>query len=216
MAKSKITLIGFNNYTDGHIFDEMNLPEGIYKDTLIETILLQGGEFEVLYSDPAFMRDAIGSWSKKWYLTMEKWYQAITSDYNPIENYDRNEDWTDSGNYGKTTTHNESATGNDTSTSSGSGNTENKRSAYDSDFYNPHDNSSSSSNGSNTSNSSTTANGSGSENGSDSRTHKGRIHGNIGVTTSQQMIQSSLELYQFNLYSQIADLFIGEFCIYLY
>ena len=46
--------------------------------------------------------------------------------------------------------------------------------------------------------------------------HKGRMYGNIGVTTSQQMLQSELDLALWNLYDQIADLFISEFCIMVY
>lgn len=213
---AKMTLIGFYNYTDGHIFDNLNLPSGIDKDVLIDTILLQGGEFEVLFSDPSFMRDAIESWSKRWQLTMEKWLLAITSDFNPIENYDRNESWTDSGSFTNNSTKGENATASDTSTSYGGGTTTNDVSAFDSSSYQPHDKAVSSTTGGNTSNSSTNVTGSGNENGTNSSTHTGRVHGNIGVTTSQQMIQSSLDLYKWNLYSQIADLFIGEFCIYLY
>ena len=45
--------------------------------------------------------------------------------------------------------------------------------------------------------------------------HSGRIHGNIGVKTAQSMIMESLELYNWNLYDAIAELFIGEMLIYV-
>lgn len=41
-------------------------------------------------------------------------------------------------------------------------------------------------------------------------------HGNIGVTTSQQMLESERELVKFNIYDYIADSFHSEFCLYLY
>ena len=44
----------------------------------------------------------------------------------------------------------------------------------------------------------------------------GRTHGNIGVTTSQQMLQSELDIDRWNLYEHIADLFQDEFCIAVY
>ena len=44
----------------------------------------------------------------------------------------------------------------------------------------------------------------------------GRIHGNIGVTTSQQMLQAELDIAQWNLYEHITDLFLSEFVIPIY
>lgn len=40
--------------------------------------------------------------------------------------------------------------------------------------------------------------------------------GNIGVTTSQQMLESELELQRFNLYQQITDLYLKEMVIAVY
>lgn len=46
--------------------------------------------------------------------------------------------------------------------------------------------------------------------------HKSHLYGNIGVTTSQQMLQAELDVQRFNLYENIANLFIDEFCIQVY
>ena len=94
MSSAKITLFTFARYMQQHeddLFKNLSVPSGINKDTLTENILLRGGEFEVIYSDPLFMQYAIGTWSKKWYRTMDKWIQALSLDYNPLENYDRYE-----------------------------------------------------------------------------------------------------------------------------
>ena len=94
MSSAKITLFTFARYMQQHeddLFKNLNVPSGINKDTLTENILLRGGEFEVVYSDPLFMQYAIGTWSRKWYRTMDKWLQALAIDYNPLENYDRYE-----------------------------------------------------------------------------------------------------------------------------
>ena len=243
MATAKMTLIGYNNWFESFnqdLFEYLTVPTGIDRSLLINNILLKGGEFEVLYGDPYFTKNMIGVWSSKWQHTMERWIKALSIDYNPLENYDRMEDWTDNGqkmtsnnvkennNRFSTTGVKENALGNDYSVSEGSGNTENTRSAYNSSVYQPHDNIESSSDGKNTSSSLTSANsttnnmdstsnesaGTGSEiNGS---IHSGRMHGNIGVTTSQQMLESELDIAKWNLYDEIADLFISEFCIYLY
>ena len=101
MSSSKITLFSFARWmkeNDKDLFSELSIPAGIEKNTLVDNILLRGGEFEVVYSDPDFMQYAIGSWSRKWYRTMEKWIMALSIDYHPLENYDRYETFQDNAN----------------------------------------------------------------------------------------------------------------------
>lgn len=47
-------------------------------------------------------------------------------------------------------------------------------------------------------------------------THKAHLYGNIGVTTSSALLQEFLDVERFNIYEQIADLFVDEFCIMVY
>lgn len=215
MATAKITLIGFNNYYE-NLWDLLMVPSGINKQELINSILMKGGEFEVLYSNPEFMKNMIGVWSSKWMHTMERWVKALSINYDPLENYDRREEWLDDNKRNSSTNRSETAIGHDDSTSSGSGNTTNERSAFDSSDYQPHDKSDSTSSGSNSSDSKTTASGNINENENSLNKRTGRAHGNIGVTTSQQMLESELEIARWNLYDEIADLFLSEFCIYTY
>lgn len=105
MSLAKLTMISFNSYLqqiyNGQtLFDLLTLPDGISKDDLVDNIILQGGEYEVLYSDPVFMREAIGLWGRKCYNTFLKWITAQNIEYNPLENYDRIEGWTDQLNRG--------------------------------------------------------------------------------------------------------------------
>lgn len=185
---AKLTLIGLNNY-DPNLFNGLTVPEGIDKETLVNSILMRGGEYEVLYPDIDFMKSAISFWSSKWRGTMERWLKAITTEYNPLENYDRIEEWSDSSSG--------ASTASDSSTTSNEG----KVSAYDSDAYQPHDMSTASQ-------SSTT-----SGNSQGLTEHTGRTHGNIGVTTSQQMLQAEYDIALWNLYDHIADVFLKEFII---
>ena len=53
----------------------------------------------------------------------------------------------------------------------------------------------------------------GTENDTTKSVHDGHLYGNIGVTTSQQMLGQELEIARFNIYNEIADLFIMEFTI---
>lgn len=215
MSLSKITLIGFNNYYE-HLWDELSLPSGINKEILISNILLRGGEFEVLYSDPVFMMHAIGVWSNKWNRTFEKWLKALSEEYNPLHNYDRHEIYTDTHSEDEKISRVENAVASDNSNSSGSGNTENKVSAYDVSTYQPHDEADTSSTGHNESNSNTTATGNNNRNTSGTIKHDAHLYGNIGVTTSQQMLKDELDIDTWNIYEHITDLFLNEFAIYIY
>lgn len=47
-------------------------------------------------------------------------------------------------------------------------------------------------------------------------THDAHLYGNIGVTTSQQMLRDELDIQRWNIYDQMADIFVDEFCIQVY
>lgn len=105
MAQYKITLIGLENYLNPEhsVFESMLLPDGIDKETLIGAIMLRCQEFELLYSDPDFMTDAVNIWSRKYYWTFEKWAKLLKMDYEPLYNKDYYEESSDShdGDYRK-------------------------------------------------------------------------------------------------------------------
>ena len=46
--------------------------------------------------------------------------------------------------------------------------------------------------------------------------HTAHLYGNIGVTTSAQLLKEFLDVERFNIYEQIADLFVDEFCVMVY
>ena len=231
MSIAKITLTGQEIWLQKNnqsVFDLLSLPEGIDKDNVVDNIILECGEFETLYSDPYFMRSAIGTWSNKHYRTFEKWIAALNLEYNPLENYDRQEDWTDTGDENTKTkfTDDTTAETDSSTTSEGSsnqnGNTEDLVSAYDSNTYQESEKHVIDTDEDHTvevpSNTKLT-------NDSEQNTegekdtidkHTGRIHGNIGVTTSQQMLQSELDIARFNIIQEITNLFMTELCICVY
>lgn len=51
---------------------------------------------------------------------------------------------------------------------------------------------------------------------SENSSHTGHLYGNIGVTTSTQMLEDYLRVERWNIYEHIADLFADEFCIQIY
>ena len=112
-------------YAEDTIFNEMVLPAGMTSDDkaiITDNIILECAELEILYTDPWFMRKAIGSWSKKELPTWERIYSLAQREYNPIENYDRMEETTETGSNSRTDTGSGSEThsGKDTVQNSGS------------------------------------------------------------------------------------------------
>lgn len=235
MSMATLTILGMYKFKKG-LFNKLKLPDGISRDDVINRILLDGANFEILYSDFDFMQDAIGLWSNTWYRTFEKWLNALSIEYAPLENYDRIEDWTDSSNSksNRNSTENRNLSnslrsGRDLQSitkNTGSDNTLHNVSPYDSGAYvaDSQDianlNNQSATTDTGTTTTSGTDSGTVTNNGNDSNntnsTHKGRTHGNIGVTTSQQMLEEELKIARFNLIKQISDIFIKDFCIMLY
>ena len=211
MALAKITLLGMYEYLNSEgidLFSEMTLPAEIDKDILVDSIMLRGAEFEILYSEPQTMRNAIGAWSRKWQHTLTKWARALAIEYDPLENYDRRESWSDA----KVEKRKNSGSSSDISVSNGTDETKNNRAAYDSSSYSPVDQTEGKSNSSASGASVQKAEGDTAESGA----HVGRIHGNIGVTTSQQMLQAEWDVAKLNVYEEAAELFLTELTIYTY
>lgn len=112
-----LSIITMYNY-DPTIFDNLVLPEELDKELALDNIMLELGELELLYNDPNMMKFAIGRWSAK---ELKKWkdlYATTVLDYNPIENYNRTDDFTDTENRdltkGNTQTRNLTGSNNET------------------------------------------------------------------------------------------------------
>ena len=76
---------------DNTIFNLLVIPDALDKDTLIENLLAETAELEVLYPNPDVLKALIGVWSKKQLHIWQHLYETTQYEYNPIENYDRNE-----------------------------------------------------------------------------------------------------------------------------
>ena len=269
--RSSVSILGLYNY-DNTLFANMAYPTGFTandKATLTNNLLMELAELEVVYPDVDFMKSAIGFWSAKEVVTWNRVYAAAQEEYNPIENYDRQESSTDvtdgtrqhSGTDTSTTTvdndvvHSGSDTtantgtdtttnsGTDTITNTGTDTTTNKIASYDSTVLQTHDTSdllhghtestqhgliSSTQHGLSTTLShgehiatDETVSGSmthGEKIDDDiTLTHTSRIHGNIGVTTSQQMLEQELLVApKLNIMNYIIESFKNRFCLMVY
>lgn len=206
---AKLTLIGLNEYyKQTHptrtLFDNLTLPNNIDKGVCVNHILLRYGEFCVLYPNPDFMYDAIKIFSDTYNRTFTKWADALNIEYSPLENYDRFEDWRDIGESINTISSNttDRITNDQTITK--------KVSPFENnEFQNSNEDSASVINDS-------TAWTAGRTDINTDNTRTGHTHGNIGVTTSQQMLEAELNISKWNIYENIAKLFANEFCIMIY
>lgn len=135
----RLTLIGLKNYYDTFeqdLFSKLTLPAGYDKATFINTLLMEHGEKCVLYTNPEFFRECIGIWSAKWSHELTRIHEALTAEYNPIWNYDRNERWSDTG--GRKATS-QSDTGTKSASETEAGHTSKDTPKYDDDVTNDYD-----------------------------------------------------------------------------
>jgi hypothetical protein len=281
---------------DPSLFDDMVIPPELDKELLTDNIMLELGELELLYNDPNIMKFAIGRWSAK---ELKKWqdlYKTTTLEYNPIENYNRTEEFTDaetralSKNNTQTrdlaTTGNETrdlaGTNNETRTLAGTNNetrdletgivgitdttdndaqggtnsTKREVSAYNTtalatdsietqtlgatNAKTVHTETTQTGADTGTVNTATTDTGTvntattdtgavgtattdtgtvtdaATDTGTVEITKTGNAKGNIGVTTTQQMIEAERDVVKFNIYDYILQSFKARFCILVY
>ena len=191
-----LSILGLYNY-DPSIFDNFKLPAQMDRDTVFGNLLAELAELEILYPSNTVMKSIIGFWSSKMLEKWEKLYATTQLEYNPIENYDRNEEFTD--------TENRTANSSGNSTGHSSGTSSNSVSGYNSDSMVPSDS------GSNTADTNTVSAAESTEDRMLNRT--GRTHGNIGVTTTQQMIAAERETVSFVVTDVIIKDFADRFCI---
>lgn len=194
---------------DETILDNMQLPDGVDADLVKASILFDCAELEILYPDPTFLKMLVGVWSTKELPVWTRVNNAINLEYNPIENYDRKEEWTEGEEGNRAIERNSS--GNSAST----GEDESKHYVYGFNTQGDVNQSRDTSENSNTVN--TSGQETGEETNSVDREHSGRVHGNIGVTTSQQMLQSELDIApKLNIVEYITQSFKQRFCLLIY
>ena len=196
MLQPRMTLCGMYKY-DPTLFDGVTLPDGMDKTLMVNQIIRQSGDLFPYYQVPPEVKAAITEWFIRRRDNFAKLWQGFTAEYNPIENYDRYEDSTETPDI----THTLSNSGLDSS------NNEAEVQGYNADDYVP--------------NSRTTSSGTSSTNGTDketgTRTYTSRIHGNIGVTTSAQMLEGELALRKsMDIYALIAAEFETDNLIQVY
>lgn len=200
---------------DDTLFDGMVLPEGlddedgVVRKMIVDDIILRHGDTPLFIPEPTVMKYYITSWSTRMLPVFTRMYDACMAEYDPIENYNRIEDRSETtkDTMGNTRTLNTSTA------TTGTNTTEDSVSAENVTTYSPDTRSVQTPNL--TEADSGTIGDSGNYNGS--LTIKSTIHGNIGVTTSQQMLESELTLVpKLDIIRIISDSWAAEFCLAVY
>ena len=177
-----------------------------------ESFLLRFGEMTPIYQKPELLKLAVSNVAKSLKWSIDRLYNVTLLEYNPIENYDRIEkglditdDTTDNTqNIGSQTVTSENQIGSTTTTPNTI--TETKVSAFNELEYQPSEQ---------TKNTGNVTESHDKDTGSTTTTknpdvqhmtynrkynHDLRVHGNIGVTTSQKMVTDEIELVSTNNY----------------
>lgn len=217
---------------DEDLFSNMVLPDGVDRDLVIETILEKYGMQALVRPDPSYMKKHIGVWSRRKLWTWTKLYDTLNLKYNPIDNTDKYEDYTDertterttAGETASTSGGTDSRTENETTSGTRNETADHDVSAENASYYQP--DSRDATRGSNEDSRENTARGTTSltsngtnsetENYTDTFTHTLHTHGNIGVTTTQQMIEAERESVRYNLVEEIAADYQAAFCLDIY
>ena len=217
----------YEEYKDG-LFTEHSLD----KTLLISNICMECSDLQLIYPDWDYMQGLIGMWSATELPVWNKLYRTTMFEYNPLWNVDADIVDTVSGTNSGTTSGSSSGTttgttsGSTTETGSGTNSSTDTKSVtgYNSSSWMDHEkdtasgSTSESKNGtvSGTTSESNTGTTSNTDNRNWSETHTTRRTGNIGVTSSQELIERERAVDQFNIYKYIVDSFKKRFCILVY
>ena len=214
--KANMSLWGLYSYNPD-LFDGFTPPvydgaQVFDKQDFIDNLLLETEGLEVLYSDPAFMQMAIEVWCRKQMDVWEELAETMHYDYDPIENYYRREHWADDFTHGhkkdtdlvhghKITMDVEDTTTNSVTGYNGTAFADRDKSVFSNDDTETHS-------GKDTTNETNS--------GTDKDVRDGYARGNIGVTTTQQMIEAQRDVVKFNLMDYIIDDFKTRFTLLVY
>lgn len=217
---AKITLIGWEQWMESNgdsIFKDIVLPPGYDKQLVTDSILYRCSEFEVIYANPDFLKQATTHFFKVKYRVLQKWLEAYLSEYNPIENTDRYEDWTDTGKHDNTGKDIMNGSASNTASALGGSTNTHDVTTDNSGTYKPESQdtlSTSDQSSSSITNNNTTDH---TDSGNTESKHTGHIHGNIGTMTVEQLLRGAFGIAeQFDIYKKVADLYCKEFCIGVY
>ena len=237
--RATVDLIGMYKY-DSTVLDLMQIPEALDRQTLIDNLLLESAEMELLYNNVGFLKQAIGSWSKKTLTVWNELYDTTQYEYNPI--------WNKDGTVIETETRDLAGTDHTTDNTDRVDNLQDKntRNFEDKETRDLDDSNTHSVYGFNSNSAAPESSDRGEQNGTDTINHTGTDtydhtgrqdidrtfdksttdtgtvkherteQGNIGLTSTQELIEKQREVVKLNLMDVIIKDFIQRFCLGVY
>lgn len=209
---------------DSTCLDSMMLPEGVEKEEVINCILEKYGDQTLAHPDPDYMRHYVGTWSKRRKPIWEKLLATTQLEYNPIWNFDRTEEYKDTTDHRLTGQNELTSTDTGTSTVNGtidrSEDSEHKVSAENVSSYQSDEKTENqiTENAKQMTDTKATARDTGTNTVDEKTTfeHNARLCGNIGVTTTQQMIEAERNVVRYSVIEEIAADYRDTFCLMIY
>lgn len=200
MSQTGATLNDLMILWDEDLFDDIVLPDGMDKTTVVNQIMLDNGLLEVVYPEHDLLKGLIKAHFLARQIDYQRLWDAVSQTYNPLYNLDRKNTLTEK------TERTENTTGNTTTNANQS--TEQKVSAFDSSTYQPSEQMS----GNTTDNTDATTD----SQGEDVHTLESHEEGSIGVITPQDMLRREFDIRRdWNIYKFISMDFRENFMIQL-
>ena len=220
--KARISPLTLYRY-DNTVFDYFRVPDsppGLQKDVIRDTILSETSDMSVaVYTSPESFKQAVLLWVSKNFNVWNELWQTMNYDYNPIHNYDREEHGKDKDDGKHVETPNVTTTDHYVRDLDDSGTTDMNTNvgAFNegmAESESSHSETKASATG--TTDNTNRRTGDITNENHDVHTHDFHAFGNIGVTTTQEMIKQQREIVQFNLTDYIVQDFKRHFCIMIY
>lgn len=187
---------------DPDLFEDLVLPEQLDAGVLQTMILDQYGELDTIAHTTTALRRFLAAWSSARVAAWSRQLRALNAEYNPIHNYDRTDTETETATAegGSTFSGSTEQTGTDTTVERVAG--------VNSEDFSDRGQMVRTPNLTNANESET------SSTDSSERTRELRSQGNIGVTTSQQMITAELEMRdRWTVYGVVLEAFRRDICV---
>ncbi len=212
MLGATLSFLGLYN-ADNSLFDRLAVPAGVDKSLLVDNFLMESAELEVIYPDPNFMKSALGIYSRRQVGVWESLAKTFDLEYNPIWNVDGTVKEKET----RDLAHADSGSENrkDTGSGSNSGTLQTDHAGFNSSSYGADERQTSSGSASTTMSTTSSDSRSGTDTGTIER--ETARTGNIGVTTTQQMLREELDIRpKLNIYSYIIEDLKSRFCLLIY
>ena len=214
MADAWLSVLGLYQYHPA-LFDSFALPDGVNRDVMIDSIMMECAELEVLFPDAGVFQYMIGSWSRSRVDAWTRIADALSVDYNVLDNYDITRTYTTKevsenseneeteGKLDSNSTTNSEGTSTQSQAAFNEGLRENAQTTTHQDV-------------SSTAGQEQTGSRNLSRNGNVVREHTETEKGDNSVRSTQYMLTQELDFRKTDIYQIITEEFRNKFCLEVY